>query len=64
MYKFHQDYIRNKNGNKSRLIFTDTDSLVFEIKTEDVYGNFSKDKKNIQLSQNTKMIQTNQLLVR
>ena len=59
MYKFHYDYIRNKNGNKSRLIFTDTDSLVFEIKTEDVYGNFSKDKKIIQLSQNTTMIQTN-----
>ena len=36
MYKFFYDYIKNKYGNNSRLLFTDTDSLVYEIKTSDV----------------------------
>ena len=36
MYEFHYDYIKNKYGNKSRLLCTDTDSLMYEIKTEDV----------------------------
>ena len=64
MYQFHYDYIKNKYGNNSRLLFTDTDSLMYEIKTEDVYEDFSKDKKCqilviIQLCQNIMMIQTN-----
>ena len=47
-----------------RLLFTDTDSLMYEIKTEDVYEDFSNDKEMfdlviIQLSQNTMMIETN-----
>ena len=37
MYEFHYVYIKNKYGNNSRLLFTDTDSLMYEIKTEDVY---------------------------
>ena len=45
MYKFHYDYIKCKYGNSSRLLFTDTDSLMFEIKTEDVYKGFSNDKE-------------------
>ena len=36
MYEFHYDYIKNKYGNNSRLLFTDTDRLMYEIKTEDV----------------------------
>ena len=36
MYQFHYDYIKNKYDNKSKLLFTDTDSLMFEIKTGDV----------------------------
>ena len=40
MYEFHYDYIKNKYGNNSRLLFTDTDFL----KTEDVYEDFTKDK--------------------
>ena len=35
MYKFHYDYIDNKYGNSSRLWFTDTDRLLYKIKTED-----------------------------
>ena len=41
MYEFHYDYIKNKYGNNPRLLFTDTDSLMYEIKTEDVYEDFS-----------------------
>ena len=44
MYKCHYDYIKNKYDNKSKLQFTGTDSLTYEIKTEDVYENFSRNK--------------------
>ena len=44
LYKFHYDYIKNKYGNNSRLLFTDTNSFMHEIKTEDVYEDFSNDK--------------------
>ena len=45
MYEFHYDYIKNKYGNNSRLLFTDTDSLMYEIKTKDVYKDFSSNKE-------------------
>ena len=32
MYEFHYDYIKNKYNN-SRLLFTNTDSLMYKIKT-------------------------------
>ena len=44
MYEFHYDYIKNKYGNNSKLLFTDTDSLVYQIKTDDVYEDFSNNK--------------------
>ena len=44
MCEFHYDYIKNKYANNSRLLFTDTDSLIYEIKTEDFYKKFSTDK--------------------
>ena len=43
MCKFHHDYIKNNYDNKSKLLFTDTDSLMYEIITEDVYEDFSSD---------------------
>ena len=36
MDEFHYDYIKNKYDNRSKLLFTDTNSLMYEIKTEDV----------------------------
>ena len=36
MYEFLYNYIKNKYGNNSRLIFTNTESLIYEIKHEDV----------------------------
>ena len=44
MYKFYYNYIK-KYDNKSRLLFTDTYSLMYEIKLENVYEDFSKGKK-------------------
>ena len=44
MYDFHYNYIKKKYGNKARLLFTDTDSLTYEIETEDVYQDFWNDK--------------------
>ena len=45
MYYFHYDYIKNKYDNNLRLLFTDTDSLMYQIKTEVVYEGFSNSKK-------------------
>ena len=64
MYKFHYENIKNKYGTKSKLLFFDTDSLIYEIKAKNTYEVFSKSKKClilviIQLSQNIMMIQTN-----
>ena len=60
--------IKNKYGNNSRLLFTDTYSLIYEIKTEDVYLAAIKKCLTlvviIQLSQNIMIIQTNYWLVK
>ena len=36
MYEFRYDYVKNIYGSKSKLLFLDTDSLMYEIKTKDV----------------------------
>ena len=41
MYGFHYDYIWKKYDNKSKLIFKDTGSLIYETETENVYDDFS-----------------------
>ena len=46
MYDFHYNYIKKKYGNKAKLLFTDTDSLTYEIKAVDVYQDFRNDRKN------------------
>ena len=45
MYEFHYNYIKKNYGDKSKLLFTETDSLTYEIKTDDVYKDFQKEKR-------------------
>ena len=50
MYEFDHNYIKKEYGNNLRLLFTDTDSLMYEIKTRDVYEDFSKHKEMFDFS--------------
>ena len=51
MYEFHCDYINSIHCNILRLLFTYTDSLMFQIKTEGVYEDFiGKDAKMFDFS--------------
>ena len=44
MYQFHYNYVL-KTFDNARLLFTDTDSLVYEIKGGNVYDQCFKDKQ-------------------
>ena len=43
MYAFHYNYIKTKYGDNAKLLFIDTDSLSYEIKTKDFYKDFNLD---------------------
>ena len=45
MYKFWYDYIKPKYKNKAKLYYTDTDSFVIHIKTEDFWKDIVNDVK-------------------
>jgi hypothetical protein len=43
MYDFHYNYIKKKYDDDAMLLFTDTDSLAYEIKTDDFFADISSD---------------------
>ena len=46
MYEFHyNDDIKNQYDHKSKLLFTDTECLMHEIKISDVHEDLTSDKK-------------------
>ena len=46
MYEFHYDYMIPKYGDRLKLCYMDTDSLINSIKTEDFYSNISPDDES------------------
>ena len=68
MYEFHYDYIKNKYGSKSTLLFLDTDSVCMKLKLKMFMTILVRIKKCLilvitLLSQSIRIIQT-QLLVK
>ena len=47
MYKFWYDYIKPMYSDKAKLCYTDTDSLVIHIKTDDFYKDISNDVERL-----------------
>ena len=45
MFEFHYGYVKEKWGEKAKLCFTDTDSLLYRIETEDLFKDISGDIK-------------------
>jgi len=43
MYNFHYNYIKYKYNDNATLLFTDTDSLCYDIKTDDIYQDMQND---------------------
>ena len=43
MYEFHYDYILPKYGDRTKLCYMDTDSYVYDIKTDDFYKDIAED---------------------
>ena len=45
MSVFHYNYVKSRYNNKAKLLFTDTDSLCYEIETKDIYKELREDKQ-------------------
>ena len=43
-YDFHYNYVKSRYNNKAKLLFTDTDSLCYEIETQDIYEELWQDR--------------------
>ena len=51
MYDFHFNVVKKKYEEKAMLLFTDTDSLTYEIQTDDAYEDFFNDKDKFDFSE-------------
>ncbi|XP_022805804.1 uncharacterized protein LOC111342944 [Stylophora pistillata] len=47
MYDFHYNYIKANYGDRAKLLMTDTDSLCYEIQTDDFYQDIKSDVHNL-----------------
>ena len=47
MYEFYYEYMKPKYGNKVKLCYTDTDSFIMHIFTDDFYADISSDAKRL-----------------
>lgn len=45
MYVFHYNYMVDKYNDNVKLLFTNTDSLTYEIETKDVHEDFWNDRQ-------------------
>ncbi len=50
MYNFHYNVMKKKYGNNIRLLATDTDSLKYDIKTNDLYDDMNKMSEHFDFS--------------
>ena len=43
VYRFHYDYMRDRVGDQGKLLYTDTDSLIYEVTGVDMYSVMRRD---------------------
>ena len=51
MYQFWYDHLKNKYNNKVELVYTDTDSLIIQVETDDIYKDMFEDKDKYDFSE-------------
>ena len=51
MYRFHYEKIKARYGENAKPLFTDTDSLCYEIKTEDIYHDMAEELEEYDTSE-------------
>ena len=44
MYQFWYDHLKNKHNSKVKLIYTDTDSFIIQVETDDIYEDMLENK--------------------
>ena len=51
MYQFWYDHLKNKYNDKVELIYTDTDSFIIEVETDDIYKDMNENKNQYDFSE-------------